>query len=104
MSADRDRLVAAMPRIIPAAHELARDLRLTNDELLAALAFLGDVGRSDELILLSDVLGLSRLVDDQSHAAASDATASNALGPFYRPDATWIDNRGRSSVVIPGPR
>ncbi len=88
-----ERLRAAMPPIVNAVHSLARELDLTNDELLAALAFLTEVARADEMVLLSDVLGLSRLVDDQTHAA-STATASNVLGPFYRPGAPWVENPG----------
>jgi protocatechuate 3,4-dioxygenase beta subunit len=61
--------------------------------LLAALAFLAEVGREDELVLLSDVLGLSRLVDDATHRRQA-GTPSNVLGPFYRPDAPWIANPG----------
>ena len=64
-----------MPKIVSAIHVLAVDLELTNEELIAALGFLGDVARADEMILLSDVLGLSRLVDDQTHVA-SNATPS----------------------------
>ncbi len=98
---DEDRLKGALPRVVEALHELARELDLTNDELLATLGFLTDVGRNDEFILLSDVLGLSRLVDDQTHAASNRAaTPSNVLGPFYRPGAPWIDNPG--SIVRGG--
>ena len=97
---DTDRLATAMPRIVDALHDLARELDLTNDELLAGLAFLADVGRHDEFILLSDVLGLSRIADDQTHATTR-GTASNVLGPFYRPGAPWIDNPG--SVVLGDP-
>lgn len=88
-----ERLRAAMPKIVSAIHGLAVDVELTNEELIAALEFLGDVARADEMILLSDVLGLSRLVDDQTHVA-SNATPSNVLGPFYQPDAPWIENPG----------
>jgi catechol 1,2-dioxygenase len=87
------RLVSAMPRVVTALHGLARELDLTTDELLAVLGFLGEVARADELILLSDVLGLSRLVDDQTHAGSA-GTPSNVLGPFYRPGAPWISNPG----------
>lgn len=92
----QERLQRAVPRLAEALHALARELELTNDELFAALAFIGEVGRADELILLSDVLGLSRLVDDQTHAGL-EGTASNVSGPFYVPDSPWIDNPG--SVV-----
>jgi protocatechuate 3,4-dioxygenase beta subunit len=93
MTVAATRLQSVMPRVIEALHELARELQLDNDELLAVLAFLAEVGREDELILLSDVLGLSRLVDDQTHAA-NGGTSSNVLGPFYRPGAPWIGNPG----------
>jgi catechol 1,2-dioxygenase len=82
-----------MPQLTQALHTAARDLELTNEELHAALAFLTEVGRADEFVLLSDVLGLSRLVDDLTHASGS-GTPSNVLGPFHRPGAPWIDNPG----------
>ena len=88
-----DRLLEAMPRVVAAIHELATELDLKNDELLAVLGFLGEVGRADELILLSDVLGLSRLVDDTTHRGV-EGTSSNVLGPFYRPGAPQIGNPG----------
>lgn len=88
-----DRLVSAMPRVVAAIRELAAELDLTNDELAAALEFLHEVGRADEFVLLSDVLGLSRLVDDATHRD-SQATSSNVLGPFYRPGAPLVPNPG----------
>lgn len=87
------RLRAAMPRVVSVLQDLARELALTDEEWLAALAFLTEVAQADEMILLSDVLGLSRLIDDQTHAA-SVGTASNVLGPFYRPGAPWVGNPG----------
>ncbi len=98
-----DRLREAMPRIVLAVHGLATDLDLTNEELLAGLGFLTEVARADEMVLLSDVLGLSRLVDDQTHAG-SGGTSSNVLGPFYRLGAPWIENPGsivREASVSP---
>lgn len=89
----RDRLVEAMSRVVAAIHELAVELDLTNNDLRAALEFLGEVGRADEFILLSDVLGLSRLVDDATHRGI-EGTSSNVLGPFYRPGAPQIPNPG----------
>ncbi len=88
-----DRLVTAMPRVVAAIHELATELELKNDELQSVLWFLGEVARADELILLSDVLGLSRLADDTTHRGV-EGTSSNVLGPFYRPGAPQIANPG----------
>ena len=87
-----------MPRVVTAVHQLAAELDLTNDELLAALEFLGEVGRAGEFILLSDVLGVSRLVDDATHRGVA-GTSSNVLGPFYREGAPLISNPG--SIASP---
>lgn len=92
-TAGATRLHVALERAGVALHELAAELGVTNDELLATLGFLTEVGRADEMVLLSDVLGLSRLVDDQTHGA-QDGTESNVLGPFYRPGAPFVDNPG----------
>ncbi|HUG49055.1 MAG TPA: dioxygenase [Candidatus Limnocylindria bacterium] len=88
-----DRLNGALPQAVGSLHALARDLELNNEELIATLGFLKEVAEADELVLLADVLGLSRLVDDLTHAG-QDGTQSNVLGPFYRPDAPWIENPG----------
>ena len=88
-----DRLAGSMPRVVAALHELASELDLDSDELMATLAFLGEVGRADEFILLSDILGLSRLVDDATHRGLA-GTSSNVHGPFYRPGAPQIPNPG----------
>jgi protocatechuate 3,4-dioxygenase beta subunit len=87
------RLLAGVPVLVAALRQAVVDTKLTNDELLAALRFLWEVGRADEVVLLSDVLGISRLVDDQTHAAEA-GTASTVLGPFYRPGAPEIPNPG----------
>lgn len=87
------RVEAAAARIVPALRDMVRDLDLTTDELMAFVAWLGDVAASGELVLLSDVLGISRMVDDQTHAGAG-GTASNVLGPFYVAGAPWIGNPG----------
>lgn len=97
MSTDQ-RLVGAVAQTAGALNDVIRDLDLTNDELMAVLGFLAEVGHADEFVLLSDVLGLSRQVDDQTHPA-DGGTASNVMGPFYRPGAPWIDNPG--SIVDP---
>ena len=99
-SARKERLIRAMPRIVAAIHELATELDLQNDELVEALRFLSEVARADELILLSDVLGLSRLVDDTTHWGV-EGTSSNVLGPFYRPGAPLVPNPG--SIVSSRP-
>ena len=58
---------------------------------MTALAFLTEVGKADEFILLSDVLGLSVFVNDRAQSLGTSATASNVMGPFYLPDAPLLD-------------
>jgi protocatechuate 3,4-dioxygenase beta subunit len=54
------------------------------EEWHAALAFLTEVGRADEFILLSDVTRTSVLIDALSHGGDDGgATASDVEGPMY---------------------
>jgi protocatechuate 3,4-dioxygenase beta subunit len=71
-------------------HAFAVQTRLTQREWEAAIAFLTATGHTctaerQEFILLSDVLGLSSLVDVIN--SAPGATESTVLGPFYVPGA-----------------
>lgn len=84
------RLRELLTGLIAHLHAFAVETRLTPDEWLAGLRFLTDVGQKcdserQEFILLSDVLGLSSLVEAVN--AADGATESTVLGPFYRPGA-----------------
>ncbi len=67
-------------------HAFARETRLTHDEWRAGLELLRETGRittpqRDEFVLLSDVLGLSSLVD-MIHSPEV-GTSSSVLGPFH---------------------
>ena len=67
-------------------HAFAVQTRLTPEEWMAGLQFLTATGqkcdaRRQEFVLLSDILGLSSLVDVIN--AAGGATESTVLGPFY---------------------
>lgn len=97
-------------------HAFAREVSLTNDEWLAACDLLIRSGkmsddRRNELILISDVLGLESLVDSIAYeqAAASSSSAAKAnggveatqsaiLGPFYRTGAPEYPNG--SDIVL----
>lgn len=73
-------------------HAFAREVELTHDEWQAGIRFLTEAGRlstdsRQELILLSDVLGLSMLVDAIANRKPAGATASTVLGPFHVADA-----------------
>jgi protocatechuate 3,4-dioxygenase beta subunit len=80
--------------VIRHAHDLAREVRLQPGELLAAADFLRRCGEiSDEArheyILLSDVLGLTMVVDTESADVPDGALETSVLGPFYREGAPW---------------
>ncbi|MCO1340844.1 6-chlorohydroxyquinol-1,2-dioxygenase [Burkholderia multivorans] len=64
---------------------------------LAAIRFLTETGQMcnewrQEYILLSDVLGVSMLVDAINHRRPSGATPNTILGPFYVPNAPEYEN------------
>jgi protocatechuate 3,4-dioxygenase beta subunit len=86
------RLRDCVLRAVAAAHELVRELRLTEPELHALVRFLAEVGRADEFMLLSDVTHTSILVDALGQPAdPGGATSSNVEGPLYRPGAPILD-------------
>lgn len=67
-------------------HDFARETQLTHDEWRKGLEFLEWAGRitgpdRNEFVLLSDVMGLSSLVD-MIHSVP-EATSSSVLGPFH---------------------
>ncbi|KAG8410367.1 hypothetical protein J3459_017179 [Metarhizium acridum] len=86
------RLKYILERTVAHLHELARETRLTTDEWMTAILFLTQVGQisSDvrqEFILLSDVLGLSLLVDSIDHPKPKGSTEGTVLGPFHTHEA-----------------
>ena len=86
----RERLAEVVPDVIAAIHEVLERHHVTEDEWYAALAFLTEVGRADEFILLSDVTRTSVLIDALSHGAEDEAaTATDVSGPLYRDDPPW---------------
>lgn len=67
-------------------HDFARDVDLTHDEWRAGLEIMEWAGRittpeRNEFVLMSDVLGLSSLVDILH--SKSESTSSSVLGPFH---------------------
>jgi hypothetical protein len=69
---------------------LARSL--TTDEWMSTIDFLTRTGQTctplrQEFILLSDVLGVSALVDSLNNPPIGKATESSVLGPFFTEDA-----------------
>lgn len=69
-------------------HAFIAEVRPSHDEWRAGIDFLTAIGQmcSDtrqEFILLSDVLGVSSLVEILAFAGAEGATENTVLGPFY---------------------
>lgn len=95
-AADR-RLSEVMAVLVKHLHAAVKEIEPTHDEWLAAIRFLTDTGHMctdwrQEYILLSDVLGVSMLVDAINHRRPSGATPNTILGPFYVADAPRYDN------------
>jgi protocatechuate 3,4-dioxygenase beta subunit len=87
-----DRLRFLINKLTEHLHDFARETALTTDEWMAALQFLTTTGQictstRQEFILLSDVLGLSVLVDALNHPKPPGATENTVLGPFFTEDA-----------------
>lgn len=95
-------------RLVAHLHGYAREVGLTHDEWRGAIAFLHRVGamsnaERSEFTLLSDVTGLSSLVD--LLGSAPGATPGSVLGPFHSAGSPWLDNpadlvRGNAGEVV----
>ncbi|MGJ4910768.1 intradiol ring-cleavage dioxygenase [Bradyrhizobium sp. HKCCYLS2033] len=77
-----------MQELVASLHDYVRKTNLTFDEWAAAIEFLTRTGQTctasrQEFILLSDVLGVSMLVDAINHRDRAGATETTVLGPFY---------------------
>jgi hydroxyquinol 1,2-dioxygenase len=87
-TAHSPRLAEVMTALVRHLHQFAREVRLTEDEWMAAVEWLTATGRiSDEkrqeFILTSDVLGLSMLVIQLNNRFSAEATPATVLGPFH---------------------
>ena len=96
------RLSQVMTSLVRHLHGFIRDVRLTEAEWNAAIAFLTEVGhitddRRQEFILLSDVLGASMQTINVNNPAHEGATEATVFGPFFVDDAPRIENGGDAS-------
>ncbi|KAK7715349.1 hypothetical protein SLS64_004049 [Diaporthe eres] len=97
---ENERLKYLLDRLVTHLHDFARETRLSTDEWMTALLFLTKAGQicSDvrqEFILLSDILGLSLLIDSINHPKPPNATEGSLLGPFHTHDAPTLPNGAR---------
>ena len=104
MSADADpRLRDVMAVVVSHLHAAVKEARITGEEWMAAIRFLTETGQmcSDwrqEFILLSDVLGVSMLVDAINHQRPAGSTENTVLGPFHVSDAPHYPNGANISL------
>ena len=99
------RLKYILERLVQHLHDFARETRLDHSEWMAGLEYLTSIGKQctehrHEFILLSDILGLSLLVDSISHPKPENATMGTVLGPFHTHDAPILSS-GESIVHDP---
>ena len=91
-AAKDERLKQVMEVITRKLHEAVKEIEPTEAEWFRAIMFLTDTGHTctdwrQEFILLSDVLGVSMLVDAINNRKPSGASESTVLGPFHVADA-----------------
>ena len=77
-----------LQELVKSLHDYVSKTNLTFDEWDYAINFLTRTGHTctdirQEFILLSDVLGVSMLVDAVNHRDREGATQTTVLGPFY---------------------
>lgn len=96
-SAAEERLGQIMDVVIRHLHAAVKEIEPTQEEWFQAIQFLTKTGhKSDdwrqEFILLSDVLGVSMLVDAINNRKPSGATETTVLGPFHIDNTPIMEN------------
>ncbi len=112
VNAEDARLREVMNAITRHLHAAIKEIEPTQDEWMKAIMFLTDTGHKcddwrQEFILLSDVLGVSMLVDAINSRRPAGASENTVLGPFHiggtpeYPMGTNIclDGKGEDMVV-----
>lgn len=101
------RLRKIMQSMIKHLHAFVRDVEPTGDEWYKAIDWITRTGKmSDnkrqEVILFSDVMGISMLVDAINNRLPSGATPSTVEGPFHVADAPEVAHGGSIAMGAPG--
>lgn len=113
------RLRELLASLVRHLHAFVKDVALTGREWAEAVEFLTAVGQTcdgvrQEMILLSDVLGLSMLVETINHRTGGTSTEATILGPFHMVDSPVrelgdniaVDGKGEPCLItgtITGP-
>jgi protocatechuate 3,4-dioxygenase beta subunit len=112
-NAKDERLKQIMEVVTRKLHEAVKEIEPTQDEWMQAILFLTRTGQMcnewrQEFILLSDVLGVSMLVDAINNRKPSGASESTVLGPFHVEGAPelemganiCLDAKGEDMVIV----
>jgi hydroxyquinol 1,2-dioxygenase len=98
-----------LQELVTALHGYVAKTGLTFEEWEYAIDFLTRTGQKctpirQEFILLSDVLGVSMLVDAVNHREREGATETTVLGPFYVGEHKVMPHGTDVSANLPGER
>ena len=102
-----ERFREVLVSLVQHLHDFAREVRLSGEEWFTAMDFLERVGKvssptRQEVMLLSDILGFSMLLDRINQHTGSSVTSSALLGPFYVEGPPMADNRDDISGGVAG--
>jgi protocatechuate 3,4-dioxygenase beta subunit len=106
--ADADpRMAEIMRALIRHLHGFVREVRLTPAEWAEGVKFLTELSqwcddKRQEVILLSDVLGVTMLVDAITHETEENVTETTVLGPFHRENPPVLPDGADISPGIEG--
>ena len=98
-SSQSPRHVELMTGLVKCLHGFIREVDLSHSEWAKLLAFFYRVGDKttetrDEFMLLSDVMGITSLVDLLASTKNPEVTPASPLGPFYLENAPVIQQGG----------
>ena len=98
-----------LQELVKSLHAYVQKTDLTFEEWEFAIDFLTRTGQKctpirQEFILLSDVLGVSMLVDAVNHREREGATQTTVLGPFYVGEHKETPHGTDISAKLPGER
>lgn len=101
------RLRQVMTALVTHLHAFIREVEPTEAEWLQGIDFLTRTGRicderRQEFILLSDVLGVSMLVDAINHRSTEATTPTTVMGPFHVPDSPRLAHGGNMAAGAEG--
>jgi hydroxyquinol 1,2-dioxygenase len=105
--APSERFRQLMQHLARHLHTFAREVQLTQEEWSTTVDFLTRVGqasnaRRQEVILLSDILGLSMQVIAINQPSTDGSTPSTVLGPFYVRGSPTYSNGDNLANGAPG--